>query len=79
MSSVRKYTINKYHTVNPFINQEDKLLVKGSNEGTRVENVNVCYSIYRCIGNWLGGPLYLLLQLLPGPEYYLLAGEQNPV
>jgi hypothetical protein len=46
---------NKY-TVNPFINQEDKLLVKGSNESTRIENVDMCYSIYRGIGNWLGTP-----------------------
>jgi len=42
--------------VNPFINQEDKLLVTDSNERTRVESVEMCYGIYSGIGNWLGAP-----------------------
>lgn len=50
----QEYAINKYHTVNPFVNYEDKLLVTDSIERTRVGSVEMCYGIHSGIGNWLG-------------------------
>jgi hypothetical protein len=55
--NIRKYTINKYHTVSPFIKQEGKLLEMDSNGMTGVESVEICYGIYSGIDNWPGAPL----------------------